>query len=543
MKKLFLLLLFALVGLIVSAQYTFAKQWDKRFGGDSVDAICAIFQDDDGYLLMGSSNSGISGDKTQPIWGGNDYWIVKTNFSGTKIWDKRFGGQGGDFLTSPVLHDSIYVLGGSSGSYANGDKTEPTRGAMDFWLFAIDKYGNKQWDKRFGSTKDDLLYTMQKTYDSGFILGGISNSPIGGDKTESNRDSTYFTDDYWIVKVDSLGLKQWDKTFGGQKQDGLASICIVNDGGYLLGGSSCSGANGDKSQDNWDTLGQKLDYWLIKIDSLGNKQWDRRYGTEEEEFLKEIVKLPNGNFLLTGTSEGGTSGDKTMAKKGYWLVTIDPSGNIVNQWAYNGNAVMSKTIATRDGGFLIGGYYPGDGFLGEDKTELNLGPSQTWVLKLDSNGQKLWDKTLFTLGYDVGGVPLQTDDNCYVIGNGSNSNVGGYKTEPKWGTNGFDYWILKFCMEPFNSIEPGTGEKDTRQIQVWPNPFSSDISIALTGSHTSNTTFTITSLTGQIVYQQQEQSLATGYTKMLDLSYLPTGVYFVEVSTADGKYIQRVVKQ
>ncbi len=527
--------------LVSSAQYQFVKQWDKRFGGDSVDAISAIFNENDGYLFMGSSNSGVSGDKTQPIWGGNDYWIVKTDFTGTKVWDKRFGGQGGDFLTSPVLVDSIYVLGGISGSYANGDKTEPTRGALDFWLFAIDKFGNRQWDKRFGSTMDDLLYTLQKTIDGGYIMGGYSNSPIGGDKTEHNRDTTYFTDDYWIVKVDSLGQKQWDKTFGGQKQDGLVSICVVNSGGYLLGGSSNSPANGDKSQDNWDTLGQKLDYWLIKIDSLGNKQWDRRYGTERDEWLNEIIALPNDNFLLSGTSEGGISGDKTISKTGYWLVTIDPSGNILNQWAYNGNAVMDKTIATRDGGFLIGGYYPNDGFLGEDKTELNLGPSQTWVIKLDSNGQKQWDKTLFTPGYDVGGVPLQTDDNCYVIGNGSNSNVGGYKTQPKWGINGIDYWILKFCMEPFTGIQPD--EHEQGKIQVYPNPFTTDISIALIGRHTNTATFTIINTTGQVVYQQQESNLATGYTKMLDLSYLPNGVYFVEVATAEGKAVKRVVKQ
>jgi ribosomal protein L2 len=80
-------------------------------------------------------------------------------------------------------------------------------------------------------------------------------------------------------------------------------------------------------------------------------------------------------------------------------------------------------------------------------------------------------------------------------------------------------------------------------IQVWPNPFSSDVSIALIDGHTSTATFTITSSTGQVVYQQQETNLAPGYTKMLELSYLPNGVYFVEVSTEQGKYVQRIVKE
>jgi len=75
----------------------------------------------------------------------------------------------------------------------------------------------KQWDKRFGGSGYELITSFHQTSDSGYILGGTSDSPISGDKTEIDRDTLSFqaTLDYWIVKIDPIGNKQWDKTFGG----------------------------------------------------------------------------------------------------------------------------------------------------------------------------------------------------------------------------------------------------------------------------------------------------------------------------------------
>jgi len=75
--------------------------------------------------------------------------------------------------------------------------------------------GNKQWDKDFGGTQSDYLYSVKQTSDGGYILGGWSYSDISGDKTQANWDTSLATPDYWILKTDSLGNKQWDKRFGG----------------------------------------------------------------------------------------------------------------------------------------------------------------------------------------------------------------------------------------------------------------------------------------------------------------------------------------
>src|SRR5258708_2613048 len=112
----------------------------------------------------------------------------------------------------------------------------------------------KQWDKRFGGTLEEELYSFQQTADSGYILGGYSRSVISGDKTQNTQGGS----DFWIVKIDSLGNKQWDKDFGGAGGDALTSIQQTADGGYILGGTSSSGISGDKTQ----LLHGYSDYWI-----------------------------------------------------------------------------------------------------------------------------------------------------------------------------------------------------------------------------------------------------------------------------------------
>jgi hypothetical protein len=115
----------------------------------------------------------------------------------------------------------------------------------------------KQWDKTFGGSTWDQLRSAEQTSDGGYILGGESSSLLSGDKTQASQG----LDDYWVVKVDANGSKQWDKTFGGSSGDALNSLQQTRDGGFMLAGHSTSSLSGDKTQ-----LGQGgYDYWLVKL--------------------------------------------------------------------------------------------------------------------------------------------------------------------------------------------------------------------------------------------------------------------------------------
>jgi len=439
--------------------------WDKRFGGNDDDFLYSIQQTSDGgFILGGRSSSGISGDKTQAMWGSCDYWIVKTDSLGNKQWDKNFGGTAVDWLTSiKQTRDGGYILGGYSVSGIGGDKSQGSWGGTDFWIIKTDSLGNKQWDKDFGGIDADNLYSIQQTKDGGFIFGGYSWSGISGDKTQPNQGSW----DYWIVKTDSLGNKQWDKDFGGSIDDWFTTIQQTSDNGYIFGGHSQSGISGDKTQPTWGLY----DYWIVKTDSLGNKQWDKDFGGDDLDELFSIQQTDDDGFILGGFSRSGISGDKSQPTWGglydtdYWIIKTDSLGN--KQWDKDYGGIYTEddfqTISqVQQGGYLLAGtsYSPASGY----KTEPNLGLEQMWVLNVDSVGNVLWDKTIFTSGHDEWGMAIQTSDDCYLMANHTSAGVAGYKTHDAW--NGtLDYWIIKFCdttllpivaLTVSNQICPGT---------------------------------------------------------------------------------------
>ena len=443
MRKIFLLFIFILCILnFAFPQNSLVKKWDYRYGGTDGDNLFSIIQtSDSGYILAGSSSSGISGDKTHISWGSSDYWIVKLDSLGIKQWDKDLGGADGDMLGDvQQTSDGGYILGGHSSSGISGDKTQNTKGGADYWIVKIDSLGNKLWDRDYGGLGDDVFSSIDQTFDGGYILAGWTTSGIGGDKTQDTWGNSL---DYWIVKIDSFGNKLWDKDFGGTGKEALSSIRQTSDSGFIIGGFSTSGISGDKTQIN-----QGLDdYWIVKTDSLGNKQWDKDFGGTESDELKSILETTDGGFTLGGTSLSGISGDKTENTWGgadYWIVKINSLGN--KQWDKDIGGIgpdQFLTIqSTIDSGYLLAGdsYSP----IGGNKTEANLGMSQTWAVKTDSLGNVVWDKTVFTLAQDQHGMAISTNDGCYVMTNWGDGPVGGYKSQPSWGF--WDYWVIKFCI-------------------------------------------------------------------------------------------------
>ncbi len=176
--------------------------------------------------------------------------------------------------------------------------------AFSFSIATAQTAPGKQWDVRFGGSGEDLLYSLQQTADGGYILGGYSTSGISGDKTQASQGLS----DYWIVKTDAGGVIEWDAGFGGSEDDYLLSLQQTADGGYILGGYSGSGISGDKtqaSQGSWD-------YWIVKTDAGGVKQWDARFGGSDSEALLSLQQTADGGYILGGSSLSGISGDKTQ---------------------------------------------------------------------------------------------------------------------------------------------------------------------------------------------------------------------------------------
>ncbi len=422
-------------------------QWDARFGGSGNDVLADVRQTaDGGYIAGGWIESDISGEVSHPSRGGRDYWIVKTDASGNKQWDARFGGSGSDNLnTIRQTNEGGYIMGGWSDSNISGDKTQDAWetqdgwATFDYWIVKIDANGVKQWDKRFGGGETEFLESLQQTNDGGYILGGYSYSGISGDRTQGSRGSY----DYWIVKIDANGVKQWDKRFGGSESDNLSSLQQTSDGGYIMGGRSESGVSGDRTQSSQGGF----DYWIVKTNANGVKQWDKRFGGSDWDLLWKVEQTNDGGYILGGRSASGISGDKTQNSRGnfdYWIVKTNASG--VKQWdrRYGGTDEdwLFDMQQLTDGGYLLGGWSRSS--LSGDKTQCSHGGDDIWIVKVNAYGNKQWDARFGGSYAESFDALQQTDDGGYILGgwtNSSNTTIYGNISQPTRGSR--DYWIVK----------------------------------------------------------------------------------------------------
>lgn len=294
------------------------------------------------------------------------------------------------------------------------------------------------WQKTIGGNDIDLVNAFEATSDGGYIIGGYSKSDISGEKTENSRGGT----DIWIVKIDDSGNIMWQKTYGGSGEDSMFSIKQTSDGGYIVDAASDSNISGDKTENSRGGL----DYWILKLNSSGEIVWQKTYGGAQPEFYAYVVQTTDGGYFVGGYSESDVSGDKTDPTKGqrdFWVLKLDSSGEIVWQKSIGGSLLELLTAAfqTADGGFLVGGY-SSSGISG-DKTENNRGETDNWIVKLDPSGNVTWDKTYGGNASDVPRDIIQTADGGYLVGGYSKSNISGDKTENSRGD--YDYWVLKLA--------------------------------------------------------------------------------------------------
>jgi hypothetical protein len=433
----------ALGVLVVSAAWGQTKGWDRRFGGsmdESCSSVATAPAGDGGFLLFGSSSSGPDGDHTESNRGQEDFWCVKISVFGDKIWDKRFGGADRDFGSVAVAtRDGGYILGGTTGSGAGGDKTQGSRGGWDSWIVKIGATGSKQWDRTYGGAGIEELAALIQTRDGGYLVACNSSSGAGGDRTQSSRGDV----DYWIVKTDSAGRKQWDKRFGGNGADICADAIQTRDGGYLLGGQSDSGAGGDKSQ---GSRGGE-DYWIVKLDAAGRKQWDKRFGGAGGDFLFSVAQALDGGYLLGGYSRSGASGDKTAAPLGnddIWIVKTSATG--AKQWDVAcggaGDDGLGMILPTADGGGLIAG--DSDSPVGGDLTQAPRGGEDFLAVKLSAAGTKQWVRRYGGSANDNARAVCRTVDGSYLLAGSTSSGAGFDKTEDSRGDR--DFWAVKVLV-------------------------------------------------------------------------------------------------
>jgi hypothetical protein len=352
-------------------------------------------------------------------------------------WLKSYGGYGSDFLYSvEQTADGGFILGGMSESNISGDKLENSNGGWDIWIVKTDVSGTIQWQNTIGGSDYDEITSVQQTPDGGYIIGGSSDSYTSGDKTEDNSGLT----DIWVIKLDNSGNIVWQNTIGGNQTDKLNAIVQTADGGYVLGGYSDSNISGDKTENCYGLF----DYWILKIDSTGNVQWQKTFGGGNYDFLQSVKLTADGGFLLGGYSYSNISGVKSENSNGssdYWIIKTDSSGTIQWQNTIGGNSSdeLFASQQTSDGGYVMGGRSLSNAT--GDKTENCIGSSDYWIVKTDGSGNIIWQNTIGGSGDDAFYCLKQTSDDGFIIGGFSDSGISGDKTESNFTAH--DFWVVK----------------------------------------------------------------------------------------------------
>ncbi|MCI0450465.1 MAG: T9SS type A sorting domain-containing protein [Chlorobi bacterium] len=235
--------------------------WTKHYNINVNDTYGAYWVEeinDRGFIVGGSGPSSSAG-------------LLKTDSIGTFQWYRTFADGWQTWCVSKTI-DSGYIL-----AIRTGNSYGPTD---DVRILKTDSLGNTIWDKVFvDNNSEDYISEIKPLDNYGYVALG-TKWPIG--------DSA----DVYLMRLDSNGDTLWTKTIGGNRSEGGSSIDIANDGGFILSGSS-----------NSFNPNYFFQSYLVKTDSLGNVQWQRTYTTAFNERCFSIRTIPLRGYVFCGQSD------------------------------------------------------------------------------------------------------------------------------------------------------------------------------------------------------------------------------------------------
>ncbi len=374
------------------------REWAKTYGGSDNDEASFIQQTSDGGYIVAGYTRPINAVK-------GDIWILKLSTAGVIEWQRTYGESDDDYAECiQQTNDGSYIVAGHTKSFGAG--------GSDIWILKLDSKGNIKWQRTYGGSDLDLVYSIQQTDDDGYILVARTCSFGAG------------SDDIWILKLDSEGNIKWQRTYGGTSYDMAYSIQQTSDRGYIVAGRTYSFGEG------------KDDAWILKLTSSGDIEWQRTYGGSGYDGSSFIQQTSDGGYIVLGyytfdCLEGADT----------WILKLNPEGEIEWQQTYkeiDGHDFFPRSFQqTSDGGYIVAGWI--------DLTGWAFGDA--WILKLTSIGDIEWQRIYGESDphSDNASSIQETSDGGYIAAGSTNS----------FGAGNTDIWILKLDSE--GEIDPSCG--------------------------------------------------------------------------------------
>ncbi len=416
-------------------------------------------------------------------------------------------------------------------SNSNDGDVSGNHGGEDFWVVKLTSTGVIDWQKSLGGSQNDMASSICQTTDSGYVIAGWSKS-IDGNVT--GHHGSINKDDYWIVKLDKNGTLQWQKSLGGSLDDQANSIVATNDGGFIVAGESFSN-DGDIIDHNGSS--NIADYWIAKLSSSGSIEWTKSFGGSSEDYANDILQTEDGGFIVAGRS---LSSDSDIIGHIYgwdiWVVKIANSGSFQWQRCLGGTSgdFAHSICQTKDGGYVITG--PSSSH--DVDLTTNLGNSDYWVVKIDSSGTNIiWQKNLGGSEEEVSNSIIQTIDGGYIIIGRSSSNdidvTGNHGLE--------DSWIVKLS----NAVDVTEINLSISDIQLSPNPISNLSMLSFYLAKTENVSINIFDIEGRLIQNFFNDNLPEGNHQFkvnnLNQKFLSSGIYLIRIQESNSVQCVKMV--
>lgn len=418
--------LLTIISLLFLSLYAYSQveiQWQNNFGEGEDNIPFSVSQTAEGGSIIAGRST---------INDLSDVWVVKSNLYGELQWTKRFGGVGSEVATSiKQLSDGGYICAAIIS--APGGDIETHYGGSDAWVVKLDPSGNIEWQRTYGGADEDIVNEIKPTNDGGFILCGDTKS-----YTEYPESEIFGGErDFWIIKLDSLGDFQWQRTYGGSNYELGWSISPLDDGNLIMCGSTAS-----NDYDMFGNHGGYTDAWITKMDNNGDTIWTKSYGGSGTEIFETIIQSSENSYVAAGWSTS-VDGDVSLNKgdRDVWVVKVDTNGNIIWQKTIGGfsSDYAEEIIQTSNGDYvLVGRTFSNDG-----DVSVNKGLYDFWVVKLNKNGEIIWEKTYGGSNYDEAYSICETFDMGYIV-TGKTQSIDGDVLDNNCSMS---FWILKI-IEP-----------------------------------------------------------------------------------------------
>lgn len=417
---------------------------------------------------------GDEGIKIIPTQDGNYATIGKKSLSGVEtVWASKIGTSGNLIWETTVSNNTSYtgfsaqdIIQNSDGSYillarindysslrfnnTNNFKTSEiaSKGNFDILVTKLDNDGKMVWFKTFGGDGEDMPVKVLPTNDGHLMLLSYTSS-YNGDISNSEKNSSGFNQDLWITKLDQNGTLLAKKCIGGSGDEVAFDMKKV-DGSYVIVGTTTS-----NDSEIGPNRGGK-DILAVKIDESINVLWKKTYGGNQRDEARKLLIQANGDIIV-GLISNSSDGDFQFTpndifpinfEENIWLVRLNSSGELQNKKMFGGSGrdILNDLIATRDGNFAITGSTRSNNGNIQDRNRIpsnNNGTYDAFIMKINSNFDFVWSKTLGGSSDDEGNGLVETNEGAFVGLGTTQSNDGDVVGNHFSSKNNRDIWLYK----------------------------------------------------------------------------------------------------